>query len=86
MKIKYYRDNRDVDFGDLKVGEYFTLLDVDDTIFMKISDIRVRDLDKDEPCFDEEYNTVCLNDGTLLYIEWLIGVNPFVGNIRVDKE
>lgn len=70
MKVEDLREKKhDLEFSDLAVGDVFkrTKPYVSWT-FMKIP--TVAETNEVDDCEKEEYNTVCLDDGDLVWFEW----------------
>jgi hypothetical protein len=86
MKIEDLREKKnDLTFSDLAIGDVFkkAVPYGEDWTFMKIS-IAV-EVDGDDKCEKDSYNTVCLDDGDLCWFEWDESVIKVEAKLVIEK-
>lgn len=54
MYIRYEKETRGIEFGQLSVGELFTELDDDSAVYIRIADIETK---------EDDFNAISLSDG-----------------------
>lgn len=86
MKIEDLREKKhDLEFSDLAIGAVFkkAVPYGEDWTFMKIS--IVAEVDEDDDYIKDRYNTVCLDDGDLVWFDWSEAVVKVEAKLVIEK-